>query len=171
MLGSIQKVGIIILTVSSLGIASNIINPLPSLGQVVTFADGTYCQGSFQPNSLTLNGRGVCVYGGSGNEKATYRGDFRNGVPNGTGVFVFGNGDRYQGQFLNGQPNGRGEFIYDNDNRYQGQFRNGVPNGTGTFIFTDGTRYQGQFRDGQFHARGVLTYTNGDRFQGQFILG
>jgi len=53
--------------------------------------------------------RGGKAYGsGTASGIDTYKGDFLDGVLNGSGTYVWHNGDRYIGQFRDGKPHGRG---------------------------------------------------------------
>lgn len=42
----------------------------------------------------------------------TYEGNFKNGYPDGEGLYTFKNGDFYKGSFKKGQRSGAGEFHY-----------------------------------------------------------
>jgi len=182
MFPTIQRLGILILVASSLEFVISFGNPLQAKASSITLRDGSRCEGQFQG----LNGRGLCVYsqgeagsqGASGNAYDYYKGEVRNGLPNGTGIFVYQNGSRYEGQVRNGAPNGRGMFLLPNNDRYEGEVRNGQSNGTGTFTFANGDRYVGGFRNGQRHGIGTYTFTLEDNkvrfrysYTGEFYLG
>lgn len=169
MFPSIRQLGIAILMVSGFEIAATVLDPLPSRAEIVTLPNGVRCDGQFQG----LNGRGLCIYAEEpiSSPYNYYEGEIRNGQPNGSGLFVFANGDRYEGQVSNGQPNGRGTFVFANGDRYVGQIRNGVAQGTGTFRFANGDRYSGGMREGQPHGRGTFIFAGGQSYNGQFYLG
>lgn len=168
MLTSIQRLGIVILVASSLNIASYATHPQPSIAKTVTLPDGSSCEGQFQG----LNGTGLCVYSpGNPSDYDYYRGEIRNGEPNGRGLLVYKNRDRYEGQFRNGMPDGVGMFLFTSGDRYEGQFRNGKANGRGTFTFTNGDRYLGQLQNGYPHGTGTFTFASGQIYSGQFYLG
>lgn len=44
------------------------------------------------------------------------------GIPNGYGEYVFGNGDTYNGNFVNGVMSGRGLLKFSNGDTYEGDF-------------------------------------------------
>lgn len=118
MLGSIQKLGMVILVASCIGSATNLLNPQPSMAQPKPEEGkrSPFCQGN------PPTGRVKCNYEGGDN----YEGNFVNGLPDGTGVYVYANGDRYEGNFRKGVPNGRGTFIFKDDARYTGVFQDGT---------------------------------------------
>ncbi|MBQ8019161.1 MAG: hypothetical protein IJ263_02035 [Paludibacteraceae bacterium] len=53
-----------------------------------------------------------------------YTGDFVDGLPSGTGVYSFANGDRYEGEFLEGKRNGQGVYIFASGTKQTGVFEN-----------------------------------------------
>jgi hypothetical protein len=58
-------------------------------------------------------------------------------------------GHRYVGEFRDGKPNGQGIFTTSNGHRYVGEFRDGKPNGQGTLTLTTSNglyRYVGVYR-------------------------
>ncbi|HAG85393.1 MAG TPA: hypothetical protein DCL61_30670 [Cyanobacteria bacterium UBA12227] len=164
-----QRLGIAILVASSFNIINDVINPQPSIAEVITLSDGTRCEGEFKGR----NGRGLCVYSEdpSGQPYDYYRGEILNGQPNGRGVLVYGNRDRYEGQFRNSLPHGVGMFLFANGDRYEGNLYNGQPSGNGIFTFANRDRYQGNFFNGQPHGRGSFTFADGQRYIGDFYLG
>jgi Uncharacterized protein conserved in bacteria len=112
---SIRPLGIGILTVSALGVAFDLSQPLPARAATITLEDGATCEGNFRGRT----GTGICVFSdvNPGNPYNYYRGQIRNGVPNGVGTFVYQNDDRYEGSVRNGLPNGSGVYIFANGDR------------------------------------------------------
>jgi hypothetical protein len=122
-----------------------------------------------------------------------YDGEFRNGLPNGRGIFLYGNDMRYDGTVRDGLPHGTGLFRYrweDRAFRYYGQVVDGFPSGRGSFVHANNcevhrgseycNRYDGQFRSGLPHGRGTFTYASCaviggqvrcKRWSGQFFRG
>jgi hypothetical protein len=116
----------------------------------------------------------TCVYAQKNPAPGTYKyftGEVRGGLPNGSGVLVYANGDRYEGTVRNGAPNGRGMFLFASDDRYEGDMKNGQPHGRGSFVFTNGDRYTGDVRYGHPHGQGTFVYNNGNVYSGGFYLG
>ena len=109
-----------------------------------------------------------------------YEGDFRNGLPNGRGIFIFGNDMRYEGMVKDGLPHGTGLFFYglqgEYSARYYGQIADGLASGRGSFIYASCTiyldsphcdRYDGQFRTGLPHGQGTFTFSDCTVVEGQ----
>ena len=184
----LQQLGIPILFISGLSLATLLQQPLVAVAGIVTLPDGSRCEGDFQEGQL--NGQGVCSYSNGNRYEGEFRdglrngpgiqtfpngdryeGEFRDGVRNGKGVFIFANGDRYDGEFRNGKRNGVGRFIFANGDRYKGEFRDNRRNGVGRFTFANGDYYEGQYRDNKRNGRGTIVYANGDRFEGEFRDG
>ena len=53
---------------------------------------------------------------------------------------------KYKGQVKNGKPNGLGIIIYTDGSRYVGGWENGKYQGQGTFTKPDGTKYVGSWK-------------------------
>jgi len=69
---------------------------------------------------------------------------------NGTGTYIFKEGDRYVGSFRNGLPHGTGTVFYKNGERYEGQMAYAKFNGYGTLFMKDGTEVSGIWKDGVY---------------------
>jgi hypothetical protein len=128
------------------------INPQPT----ITLAWSGACQ-----NGLA-QGRGVLQFFNDGRPSSRYEGLLRDGKLNGSGVYLFENGNRYDGESHDGVLAGRGTMTYSNGDRYDGLFRDGKRNGRGLYTFNDGKRYDGEFRDGVANGLGQLTAADGN---------
>ena len=66
----------------------------------------------------------------------------------GTGVYIFSNGERYEGQFVKGVREGVGKYTFFNGNYYQGDWANGKRHGYGRYYYfgTD-EKYEGEFKN------------------------
>ena len=53
---------------------------------------------------------------------------------------------KYKGQVKDGKPNGLGVIIYTNGSKYVGGWENGKYQGQGTFTKPDGTKYVGSWK-------------------------
>ena len=61
---------------------------------------------------------------GDGKVQPKYKGDVKNGVPNGLGVLIFTDGEKYVGEFKDGEF--RNGILYNKDGNTIGKFVNGV---------------------------------------------
>lgn len=80
---------------------------------------------------------------------AVYEGEYRDGAPNGHGVYSWSDGARYEGEFREGKFQGHGTFIWANGTRYEGEWSNGAPDGEGR-LSTARHVYAGVWADGCF---------------------
>ena len=62
-----------------------------------------------------------------------YEGECKNGKADGKGKAI--GADTYEGQFKAGMPNGTGRYTRSNGNIYDGEFNKGLPDGNGTMIY------------------------------------
>jgi len=128
---------------------------------------------------------------------AEYAGAFVHGHRTGEGVLVHGKKSeprtwfRYDGTFLNGVFEGHGKLVIGDGRKYEGQFKAGVRHGYGTqilcpdahrgdpkrmFVGTQSSmyrpqKYSGAWYQGKPWGRGVLWYPDGSRIQGHFEAG
>lgn len=76
--------------------------------------------------------------------EGVFRGHFKNGRKEGSGIFEFANGLTYEGSYTNGQRNGRGKIINSNQSVcYEGDFQDGLPHGWGKFCDEQGSIREG----------------------------
>ena len=77
----------------------------------------------------------------------------------------------FKGEVKDGKPNGFGIVNYPNGNNYKGDFLDGMEHGFGTLFFLEGHKYEGEFKYGLQHGEGKVTWSNGKKFVGEFIQG
>ena len=94
-------------------------------------------------SSSTLEWKGF----GDKETHSVYKGDVKNGVPNGLGYLIYPEGDKYVGSWKNGFPNGQGTFTYHIGAKYEGEWKDGEYNGQGTFTVPDGGKLVGEWKD------------------------
>ena len=85
----------------------------------------------------TLYGWGECcndfVWRGFGDKDThpKYKGDVKNGKPNGLGILTYLTGRKYVGSWKDGKQNGQGTETYPNGGKYLGSWKGGLKwNGT-----------------------------------------
>jgi hypothetical protein len=86
----------------------------------------------------------------------------------GTGTYVYDNGNKYEGKWVDGQRHGTGTFVYTNGDRYYGDWENDIKNGTGTYTWPSGTEYKGEWVDGLRKGTGTQIWSNGDEYSGDW---
>ena len=84
---------------------------------------------------------------GDGKVQPRYKGEIKNGKPNGQGIYTYPDGRKYIGQWKDGKLNGRGTYIWYNGNKYVGEFKDGKKHGQGTYTSSNGEKYEGEWKD------------------------
>jgi hypothetical protein len=100
-----------------------------------------------------------------------YKGDWKNGYPEGHGVYTWPDGSKYDGQWKDGKANGYGIRTLVSGESYDGEWRNGQQEGQGVNIWPDGTKYIGQWMDGKCEGSGIMTHTNSEKYDGEWKDG
>ena len=85
-----------------------------------------------------------------------YRGEIKNGKPNGTGTLTYSDGKKYMGEWKNGEPNGLGIFSSPDGVKYEGEWENEEMEGQGIFTLPDGMKYMGEFKNGKNHGQWII---------------
>ncbi|KAG5490379.1 hypothetical protein JKF63_00499 [Porcisia hertigi] len=121
------------------------------------------------------DGRGRYTWASSG---ASYDGDWKGGLPHGTGVMSVPGVDGYEyvGEFKDGKRSGKGRCQFTNGRVYEGEWREDEMNGTGTLRgasnLDDFTEYTGSFQSGiRSGPQGRCVYANGDVYDGSWAAG
>ena len=73
------------------------------------------------------------VWKGFGDKEThpVYKGDVKNGKPNGLGFLIYPSGDKYVGEWKDSLPNGQGTMTWSDGEKYVGEWKDGIPwNGT-----------------------------------------
>uniref|UniRef100_A0A0K2UW81 Uncharacterized protein n=1 Tax=Lepeophtheirus salmonis TaxID=72036 RepID=A0A0K2UW81_LEPSM len=131
------------------------------------YGNGSYYVGDVD-NHGKPSGFGV-FYNSSGNLE--YRGEWRDGTPNGNGTWYGINGDVYEGDFMNGMAHGHVVHITPNGDSLEGEFRKHKAHGKGVLRGKDGHKIEGYFKRGMVHGPGVWHGPNGDTYEGMFRMG
>ncbi|KAJ1408080.1 MORN motif [Sesbania bispinosa] len=90
-----------------------------------------------------------------------YEGDWIDGRYDGCGVETWARGSRYRGQYRQGLRHGFGVYRFYTGDVYAGEWSNGQSHGCGVHTCEDGSKYVGEFKWGvkhglgHYHFRGV----------------
>jgi hypothetical protein len=60
------------------------------------------------------------------------------------------------GEWKNGEPNGLGIFSSPDGGKYEGEWENGEMEGQGIFTLPDGMKYMGEFKNGKNHGQWII---------------
>jgi hypothetical protein len=111
------------------------------------------------------NGKKIGVYKNGVEE---IFGEWKDNQKDGTGTYLWANGDIYVGECRNGVKTGRGVKTYANGDRYEGDWSRDKRAGQGTFVWTDGQRYEGAWVADRRTGKGIYTWPNGNRYEGEW---
>ncbi|MCL2082621.1 MAG: hypothetical protein FWH04_05225 [Oscillospiraceae bacterium] len=101
----------------------------------------------------------------------TYRGEYKDGVPNGKGVLTFANENTYDGDFVDGMLTGKGIYTWADGKIYEGDFVDGKRHGKGVYKSTSGSTYNGNFVCDKYQGKGVYTWASGNKYDGDWVDG
>jgi len=102
---------------------------------------------------------------------STYKGGCAEGdCNNGSGIFVYSNGDCYEGYNQKNIRHGRGMMHYKTwGEKYEGDWVNDNRVGQGTLSFNNGDTYSGEFKLNVPWGIGVYRYADGSSEKGEFF--
>jgi len=120
--------------------------------------------------------------------KCRYKGEWKNGLPNGKGIKHFYKTDSYiDGNFVDSFAEGYGKQTYEQtwektQPYYEGEFKRNNYNGKGVYYYGDGDYYKGDWKDGKYHGQGaayskrlnrtwVGEYCNDVKVEGNWVRG
>ena len=101
--------------------------------------------------------------------KCRYKGEWKNGLPNGKGIKHFYKTDSYiDGNFVDGFAEGHGKQTFEQtwektQPYYEGQFKRNNYQGKGEYHYGDGDYYKGDWKDGNYHGQGAAYSKRLDR--------
>jgi hypothetical protein len=112
-----------------------------------------------------------------------YAGEWKNGIKDGAGKFLIGNGVSYEGAFKSGEIQGNGlrrwpdgafycGHVWPKGASYSGQFNLGELEGHGTFIGGEGgpiKKYEGAWLRNRKHGEGEMTFADRSKYKGTFV--
>ena len=120
--------------------------------------------------------------------KCRYKGEWKNGLPNGKGIKHFYKTDSYiDGNFVDGFADGYGKQTFEQtwektQPYYEGEFKRNIYQGKGEYHYGDGDYYKGDWKDGKYHGQGaaynirldrtwVGEYCNDVKVEGNWVRG
>lgn len=84
------------------------------------------------------------------NKFEEYNGLWKNGLPNGKGIYIWKNGNIYEGNYEEGKKKGIGKFTFNSGNSfYEGIWSNGKPNGKGSLFLEKDLTISGIWKQGK----------------------
>ena len=119
--------------------------------------------------------------------KGKYKGEWKNGLPNGKGIYEFtASKSIIEGNFVDGIAYGYGRQIFEKawDEKtvpyYEGEFKKNHFDGKGEYHYGDGRYYKGEFKDSKYHGQGaeyshimrktwVGKYYNDEKMKGEWM--
>jgi hypothetical protein len=120
--------------------------------------------------------------------KCRYKGNWKNGLPNGKGIKHFYNTDSYiDGNFVDGFADGYGKHTFEQtwertQPYYEGEIKRNLYQGKGAYYYGDGDYYKGMWKDGKYNGQGaayslrldrtwVGEYKNDEKVEGNWVRG
>ena len=158
----------ILITISFLLFSSLVFSSDKKQGNI-TYANGAKYKGELKDG--IPNGQGFLSLPDGGK----YVGEFKEGIINGQGTFTFSDGRKYSGEFKEGKKHGQGIYTYPNGDKYTGGYKDGLKNGLGALTYgkgkSDGDKYVGEFKEGIPNGQGTYTFSDGSKWVGEFRKG
>ncbi|KAA0172297.1 hypothetical protein FNF27_06096 [Cafeteria roenbergensis] len=108
-------------------------------------------------------GKGLLLDG----EGGVYEGEFQNDLYHGEGTFKCA-AYTYTGGWVAGRKSGKGRAQYTRGGWYEGQWRRGEPHGEGERLYLKGGTYRGAWRMGQRHGVGRRVWASGAEYEGEW---
>ncbi|KAK9016109.1 hypothetical protein V6N11_007190 [Hibiscus sabdariffa] len=100
-----------------------------------------------------------------------YIGEWCDGLPHGSGKYLWTDGCMYVGEWFKGKIMGKGKFCWPSGATYEGEFKSGFMDGQGTFTGFSGDSYKGSWIMNLKHGQGIKNYYNGDYYEGEWRSG
>ena len=158
----------ILITISILLFSSLVFSSDKKQGNI-TYANGAKYKGELKDG--IPNGQGFLSLPDGGK----YVGEFKEGIINGQGTVTLSDGRKYSGEFKEGKKHGQGIYTYPNGDKYTGGYKDGLKNGLGALTYgkgkSDGDKYVGEFKEGIPNGQGTYTFSDGSKWVGEFRKG
>jgi len=138
--------------------------------------------------SAVVEERDINTWHTSEDGLARYKGEWKNGLPNGKGIKHFYKTDSYiDGNFVDGFADGFCKQTFEQtwektQPYYEGEFKRNNYQGKGEYHYGDGDYYKGMWKDGKYHGQGaayslrldrtwVGEYENDKKGEGNWVKG
>ena len=132
----------------------------------ISYADNSYVLSYFKNNKSN----GITKYYNKEFHNCYY-GEYKDGIPNGYGLFKDSHKTTYEGYFKKNILNGISEIKYSDGSYYQGNIINDQKNGIGFYRWSDGSIYIGEFYNDNMKGYCIIYYNNETMYQGQIESG
>ena len=133
---------------------------------IISYADNSYVLSYFKNNKSN----GITKYYNKEFNNHFY-GEYKDGIPNGYGLFKDTHKVTYEGYFKKNILNGICEIKYTDGSYYQGNILNNQKNGIGFYRWSDGSIYIGEFYNDNMKGYCIIYYNNDTMYQGQIDIG
>jgi hypothetical protein len=101
----------------------------------------------------------------------SYDGDWKNGMMDGEGKYLFQDGKSYQGFFKENKHEGYGVSDYPIGSKYMGEWKKGKFHGHGVLEAKGGIRYEGAWKYGKRWGKGKVVLQSGLEYDGEWVDG
>lgn len=135
-------------------------------GKGIVSYNGTVCTGEWSDGRCTSQSIKKSIPDG-----CSYEGEHTNGIPHGSGIMIFPNGNVYEGQFKFGKKDGFGEEDLIGGGKYIGEYKNDFFHGTGTCYYKTGNIVSGAWSNSVLVGVGDYTSASGEKFKVRMING
>ena len=114
-----------------------------------------------------INGTGRYVY----SDGDIYEGEFENSYRQGFGEYTYIEGDVYKGQWVSSDRQGLGYYMWPSGNEYIGYWKGNAQDGLGTKYYVGGDIEAGQWKDGSFQGGGLGFVADNEKVLSKNSLG
>lgn len=134
------------------------------LGQIV-FANGDVYKGAFKNGER--NGTGLCKFGLTG---SIYRGEWRDGKPQGNGILFTLPNELVEARFDGfNVVDGQIKILYENGEFYEGNCKHSMRNSAGVHYYANGDSYDGEWVNDRRVGRGRIFSKDGIKMSANFV--
>ena len=130
--------------------------------KIVLSGNITYRDGSFYSGILNSN---YDPHGFGRQKDSTFKGNFKNSLPDGEGILDVKDGRKFDGEFFKSFSNGIGTIRYPRDDlkdTFEGPWVDYLPHGKGILTNKDGAVYDGNLSEDKKQGIGTLKFPEND---------